>query len=207
MYDLNNELSRCKDVLKDRRLRTMIAYRVTQNPWCLVSSESVNIDKRQGQVSLATFSNKDRRRIGLISLHLSVRCDPSRRLSEIKHILKYCNLHLKTTCDALIIAGDFNQAVETDYEPEHWKILSQDMKRSGVPLSDGVAELMSEHNFVCSFEACNLACPVVTCWGASRVDWIYFRDQSGGDLSIKNASLIGSDISDHAPMLSTFSFV
>ena len=208
VFDMNNKSRLCKYTMKDRRLRTMIVYRATErkNPWTLVSSEYIPIDERKGRVSLATFSNEEDRLIGLISVHLSVRCDPSRRLNEIKNLIRYCNSNLKA-CDLIVVAGDFNQAVESDYTPEYWKILAKDMTRAQVPLSDGVSEFMSKHNFSCSFKACKLPVPAVTCWGASRVDWVYFRDQSEGELRISDAKIIGTDISDHAPLFSTFSFV
>ena len=208
VYDMDNKPRQCKQVMKDRRLRTMIAYCVTKkNPWSLVSTKCVRIDERKGQVSVATFSNEEGRLIALITLHLSVRCEPSRRLNEMKHVIRYCNSHLKA-CDMIVVAGDFNQAVESDYTPENWKILAEDMKRARVPLSDGVSTFMSKHNFLCSFKACGVPVPVVTCWGASRVDWIYIRDQSEGKkLRIEDARVIGTDISDHAPLSSTFSFM
>ena len=74
-----------------------------------------------------------------------------------------------------LIGGDFNQPNEADYPPAEWRAIVADMRRAGLPATDGVRSELRAAGFVTTYESSGLLRPLppTTAWNGAIVDYIY----------------------------------
>ena len=161
-------------------------------------------------------------------MHLSVRCPPSTRLSEMSALLadlvvrekerggewvgarggvKF--LHLPpppppaAAFDLVLISGDFNQPNKSDYPASEWALIAEDLNACNLPEDDGVMQLLREHGFLPSYEAAGRGrMPVrTTCWNGCVVDYIYSRTRDGSGISCVACDPVFTCASDHLPLI------
>lgn len=142
-------------------------------------------------------------RIGVVSLHLSVRCPPEARKAEAEAVLDFLRKE-GTTFDLTVVAGDFNQPSELDYPSEDWAILAQDLTKAQLPLTDGVVVMMRNAGFTPSLGRDLLhgfGFPVrSTAWNGAVVDYIFFQ----GNAEVAFSSPYFTLASDHLPLVADF---
>jgi endonuclease/exonuclease/phosphatase family metal-dependent hydrolase len=125
-------------------------------------------------------------RIGLYTAHLSVRCasPETTRCEEIRTVVAHAESALAAArIDECLLGGDFNQPFCRDYAPDVWKVMAQDMENAGLPLSDGVAELLRDGGedgggvWVTSFDDAGYETPPISAWNGATVDFMYRRQK------------------------------
>ncbi len=98
--------------------------------------------------------------------------------------------HHCTSSFPIVIAGDFNQQRATDYSDSEWKNISASADLRGVPLDDGVANLLKNNGFTCILDHVrnqnnnnNVRCnwdqnqpPPSTHWSGTVIDYTYYAN-------------------------------
>lgn len=148
--------------------------------------------------------------LGLYTAHLSVRCaNASTRREEVCGVVAHAEEALASArIDECLFGGDFNQPVCRDYEPEVWTCMVQDMESAGLPLSDGVAELLRDGGadaeagvWVTSFDDAESRTPPISAWNGTTVDYIYRRKKKNSTFTCTGSWIWygGGDSSDLVP--------
>lgn len=75
----------------------------------------------------------------------------------------------------VLIAADFNEVREQDYEHHVWDLLRRDNLRRNDPTPTNVARLLTEAQFVDCFRAIGIPSPRFTVWNGTIVDFIYLK--------------------------------
>lgn len=113
------------------------------------------------------------------SLHLSVRCEASKRRDEVASVVDHA--HAQRMPHALtLIAGDMNQPNEVDYPGAEWEAIAADMRRAKLDLSDGARDFLRGAEFETTFEAAAAPKPLpsTTAWNGALVDYIYINHKA-----------------------------
>ena len=120
-----------------------------------------------------------RRRLGVHSVHLSVGCAPSLRQRELAGVVRHAERAvLHGDVEGVLITGDFNQPTARDYDDETWSALALDMRGAGLPLSDGVAQMLRDGDgisskWISAFDEVTSNPPSSTAWSGASVDFAY----------------------------------
>ena len=126
----------------------------------------------------------------------------------------------KNSLIGAILATDYNQAREIDKSPEHWSVLSQGVATVGEPTDDGVAQLLQENGYTCTYDVPSIQtnyrsagkmAPDFTHWTGSTIDFCYLWQPPNTDDDATTASIrpvgsyvIPSPLSDHLPIVTDF---
>ena len=159
-------------------------------------------------------------RVGLYTVHLSVRCPPGTRLAEIGGVVAHADAAIAAArCDECIVAGDFNQPCKRDYAASVWAAMARDMDGAGLPRCDGVAPALRDGTYrdgtagaapwTTSFDDAGVATPPVSAWNGATVDFVYRRTPRAAERGALRA--VGSWIhytsaSDHLPVIADYSY-
>ena len=89
---------------------------------------------------------------------------------------------------------------------------AQDMRVAGLPLSDGVAELMVQQGLRTSFEeaAPGRPPPGSSAWSGALVDFLWHLrhvEPGGGGLRCVGSWLVYTDASDHLPLVADYTYL
>ena len=135
---------------------------------------------------------------------------------------EYDSLHVpnKNLLIGAILATDYNQAREIDKSPEHWPVLSQGVATVGEPTDDGVAQLLQEKGYICTYDIPSIQtnyrssagqmAPDFTHWTGSTIDFCYlWRPPNSDDATTASIQPVGSyvipsPLSDHLPIVTDF---
>jgi endonuclease/exonuclease/phosphatase family metal-dependent hydrolase len=129
-------------------------------------------------------------RLGLYSVHLSVRCPAELRLEEVQGVVRDADAFLQLvggdggagaaaaagTMDGVLLGGDFNQPCARDYPPEIWAAMAQDMAGAKLPLCDGVAPFLRGGSSTVGGGGSSVAAAGVA---AAHGDWVTSFDDAG----------------------------
>lgn len=146
----------------------------------------------------------------LYCLHLSVRCEASKRRDEVAAVLE----HAKALGGGggggdgsgrlTLIAGDFNQPNASDYPEAEWAAIADDMTRAKLDLDDGAMACLRAAGFVPTFEAAKnpRPLPTTTAWNGALVDYIYTNNQPRRHHVEVDATYVYHTLaSDHLPLV------
>ena len=133
----------------------------------------------RGSPGKSPGSEYSRRRLGVHSVHLSVGCAPSLRQRELAGVVRHAERAvLHGDVEGVLITGDFNQPTARDYDDETWSALALDMRGAGLPLSDGVAQMLRDGDgisskWISAFDEVTSNPPSSTAWSGASVDFAY----------------------------------
>jgi len=152
----------------------------------------------------AQFGGDAQPRLRVYCLHLSVRCDASKRQREVAAVLRHA-ADASTPAAMTLIAGDFNQPNEPDYPAEEWRAIAADLRAAKLPLSDGTMEALRTGGFVPSWEAATLPRPLVasTAWNGAVVDYCYCSKPGAEPppVEVEATYAYATLASDHLPLV------
>lgn len=144
----------------------------------------------------------------LYSVHLSVRCEATKRRDEVAAVVEHARTHGMPHV-LTIVAGDMNQPNEADYPEQEWAAIADDMRRAKLDLSDGAMECMRAAGFEPTFDMAATArpLPATTAWNGALVDYIYVSKREatlwGGGLQtrVEGTWAYHTLASDHLPLV------
>ena len=143
------------------------------------------------------------------SVHLSVRCNATKRRDEIVAVLRDAATRQRAASGArpVIIAGDMNQPNAADYPTAEWDAMAVDLLQAKLPLSDGVMDALRARGFVPTHEAALVRRPVpaTSAWNGALVDYCYI-DSRGlqRELRVEASYVFHTLASDHLPLVVDF---
>ena len=113
-----------------------------------------------------------------------------------------------------LIGGDFNQPAARDYPHAEWAAMAADMQGAGLPLSDGVAELLVRSGLKHSFDeaAPHAKPPGTSAWSGGLVDFVWHLPAAAeaaaasGHLRCVGSWLAYTDASDHLPLVADYAW-
>lgn len=175
-----------------------------------------------GEAAYAAVRWSESEVVLMFSVHLSVRCPPEARLSQMQRLLAHMKSprrligeHLLPQGSAflLLTGGDMQQPYSRDYPADEWRAIAADLNATGLPSTDGVRQLMASSGFSdartqLDNEGPGMPGPRMTAWNGVVVDNIYFKLLSGEKslppLELNSVNILYTESSDHLPIVATF---
>ena len=183
------------------RLHVVLASRLP-----LLSSEAVPMldgHAAFAEVDLSAAATPNaRRRLLVYTLHLSVRCEASKRREEVEAVLH--DAAGRAAADApMIVCGDFNQPNECDYPEAEWAAIAKDMSFAKLPLTDGAMDAMRKRSFAPSWEVAETPRPLAasSAWNGAVVDYCYTRLPAHSAMAVEATYMYHTELSDHLPLV------
>lgn len=110
---------------------------------------------------------------------------------------------------ATILATDFNGVRKRDFNAVDWELQQKCMQRLKQPLEDGVAGLLEQNGFKCTYDQGRGSVPAFTHWTNTVLDFAYLRQESAtqsATWSVKGTHVVPTDVSDHLPVVHDIAF-
>ena len=141
----------------------------------------------------------------LYTLHLSVRCEASKRMHEVEAVIKDVAARGALGLPS-IVCGDFNQPNQCDYPAAEWAAIAKDMAFAKLPLTDGAMDALREAGYTPSWEVALTPRPLAasSAWNGAVVDYCYTKLPPRSGIAVEATYVYHTELSDHLPLVVDF---